>query len=61
MKNIRCLITTVFALFMGTSILSAQTTQPESRLSAGAGFLTAPDIMEVTASFSSIIISGGTL
>lgn len=61
MKNIRCLITTVFALFMGTSILSAQTTQPESRLSAGVGFLTAPDIMEVTASFSSIIISGGTL
>lgn len=61
MKDLFIAITALSVFFISSAGVNAQNTEHDSRVSAGFGVLTAPDIMEVTASFSTIIISGGTI
>lgn len=54
------LLLLLLCLFTATSV-TGQSDPYKGRLSIGAGVVTAPDILEVTGSFSTIIISGGTV
>lgn len=61
MKSLTTLALSLVIFMLSTLPLSAQETQFNNRVSAGVGALTAPDLLEITSSFVTIVISGGTV
>lgn len=61
MKSLTAFLLCLFFAVFTVLPSGAQEIQPNNRISAGAGVLTAPDLFEITSSFITIVISGGTV
>lgn len=61
MKSLTAVLLSLIITIFTALPAVAQDIQPNKRISAGAGILTAPDLFEITSSFITIVISGGTV